>query len=118
LEQYEQAFADFATAIGLDPENTDPHNCHCWWRSLTGDAEMVVYSHCRQAVDLSTSHYLGFYQDIRGLARSLTGDYAGAIEDFRAFVECVEQNDYDEETIERHLEWICQLEAARIPLTK
>ena len=56
----------------------------------------------------------GFYQDTRGLARALTGDTAGAIEDFRAFLEWG-RGQMTEELLARRETWIRELEAGRDP---
>ncbi len=55
----------------------------CWYGSLWGHAAEVMAA-CEQAVALAPDH--GDIRDSRGLARALTGDVAGAIDDFEAFV--------------------------------
>ncbi|CUR34673.1 MULTISPECIES: hypothetical protein [Planktothrix] len=52
--------------------------------SLNGSAKDVLYA-CENAVKLSP--YDGDFRDNRGLAKTLTGDFKGKIEDFQAFVE-------------------------------
>ncbi len=58
-------------------------NQMCWFGSLLGHAAEVMAA-CEQAVALAPDH--GDIRDSRGLARALTGDVAGAIDDFEAYV--------------------------------
>jgi tetratricopeptide (TPR) repeat protein len=58
-------------------------NALCWYGSLWGYAAEVMDA-CQQAVSLEPTH--GGLHDSRGLARALTGDTEGAMEDFAAFV--------------------------------
>ncbi len=55
------------------------------------------------------------FADSRGLARALTGDYAGAAEDFRSYVEWLEKHDGNEREIDMRRFWIAELEAGRNP---
>lgn len=57
-------------------------NSLCWYGSLLGHARDALTA-CEQAVDLEPDPY---YRDSRGLARALTGQFPGAIEDFLAFI--------------------------------
>lgn len=57
-----------------------------------------------------------WYRDSLGLARALTGNYTGTIEDFKAFVAWSKANAMDEEAQRRKREaWIAELEAGRKP---
>lgn len=80
-----EGFAKYQEALALDPELTMTEgwdmNQLCWYGSLQGyAAEMMLV--CDRAVE---SVYYGF--DSRGVARAMTGDYGGAIEDFQAFID-------------------------------
>jgi tetratricopeptide (TPR) repeat protein len=80
-----EGFAKYQQALALDPELTMTQgwdvNQLCWYGSLHGyGAEMMIV--CDRAVEWV---YYGF--DSRGVARAMTGDYAGAIEDFQAFLD-------------------------------
>lgn len=80
-----EGFAKYQEALALDPELTMTQgwdmNQLCWYGSLQGyAAEMMLV--CDRAVE---SVYYGF--DSRGVARAMTGDYGGAIEDFQAFID-------------------------------
>lgn len=68
---------------------------------------------CERAVELDPVH--GGIIDSRGLARALTGDYKGAIEDFEFFVEWSKEDpDYEEDRLKRE-GWIIELKAGRNP---
>ncbi len=58
-------------------------NQMCWFGSLLGHAAEVMAA-CEQAVALVPDN--GSARNSRGLARALTGDVAGAIDDFEAYV--------------------------------
>ena len=61
----------------------------------------------------------GTIRDSRGLARALTGDVEGAKEDFRYFIDWLEENPrLDSRKLqEQRREWIEQLEAGDNPFT-
>jgi regulator of sirC expression with transglutaminase-like and TPR domain len=52
---------------------------------------------CEQAVQLDPN--TGHWYDSRGLARALSGDYQGAIEDFQFFVEWSKENSLYEQAL-------------------
>ncbi len=55
--------------------------------------------------------------DSRGLARALTGDIEGAIEDFQAFVEWADnRTEYEKRKAQRQ-QWIKALQAGENPFT-
>ncbi|MCH7489919.1 MAG: prolyl oligopeptidase family serine peptidase [Gemmatimonadetes bacterium] len=83
----------------------------CWNGSLWGHAAEVMAA-CEKAVALAPDH--GGIRDSRGLARALTGDVAGAIDDFKAFVASTGN---DRSRAQRQ-DWIDALRAGRNPFTK
>ena len=98
----------------LDPTlqiSADSWNILGWYGSLWGYAVDVMYT-CERAVELEPEN--GFYYDSRGLARALTGDYEGAIEDFQFYVEWG-QNKQPEELLRKRQDWVRQLKAGRNP---
>lgn len=102
-----------ALAQTLDPTiEIRPHvgNNLCWWGSLWGHAADVMDA-CETAVALEPKN--GMFRDSRGLARALTGDIAGAIEDFQAFVNWT---DNEERRLQRQ-RWIDALHAGNNPFT-
>jgi tetratricopeptide (TPR) repeat protein len=85
----------------------------CWNGSLLGHAAEVMAA-CEQAVALAPDN--GGIRDSRGLARALTGDVAGAIDDFEAFVTVTWIG--NERSRAQRQNWIDALRAGRNPFTK
>jgi regulator of sirC expression with transglutaminase-like and TPR domain len=71
-----------------------------------------VLDACERAVELEPAH--GALRDSRGLAQALTDDYGGAIEDFQFYVEWG-QGRRSQQTLDKRLYWIQELEAGRNP---
>ncbi len=111
-DDYQQAIADLTKAIELDPQNADSWNGLCWTGSLAGLATQVMDA-CDQAVELTPDD--GVIRHNRGLARALTGDYQGSIEDFKFFIEWSKQNGLYEQHGRKREAWITELEAGRNP---
>ena len=90
-----------------------PLECNnlCWYASLHGFADLVLPV-CEQAVRLEPDH--GGYRDSRGLGRALTGDYSGAIEDFRYYLKWGEKEQRPE-SLQRREQWVKELESGRNP---
>lgn len=118
--EYEKALGALRLAVELDPQVelilasdlAQAYNAVCWWGSLDGQAETVLPV-CERAVELKPDN--GSYRDNRGLARALTGDYRGAIEDFQFYVDWGEQAERPEEMLNKRRDWIQQLEAGQNP---
>ena len=87
----------------------------CWWGSLWDHAVNVMDA-CETAVESSPED--GNIVGSRGLARALTGDFDGAIEDFAFYVQWATDNGQDESDIAQREEWIAELEAGRNPFTE
>ena len=96
LAQYDEALADLTIATEVTPENASAWNSLCWYSSLYGFADQVVDNACEEAIALASAENLPFYRDSRGLARALTGDVDGAIEDFEAFLSEVDADEMSE----------------------
>jgi tetratricopeptide (TPR) repeat protein len=79
-----EALAAFTEARKLDPDsvNADSWNNLCWFGSLGGHARDVLAA-CETAVRLGGGK--DEFRDSRGLARALTGNKRGAVEDFEEF---------------------------------
>lgn len=111
-DNFSLAKADYEQVLLLVPDYASAYNSLCWYGSLLGQAAEVLAA-CDQAVELEPDS--GSYRDSRGLARALTGDYPGAVEDFQFFIEwlkAIEQYEpggYDREA------WIAALEAGQNP---
>jgi WD40 repeat protein len=109
-----KAIEKYQTAIKINPSidiSLYPWNGLCWYGSLNGYAQEVLFA-CENAVKLAPKK--GNIRDSRGLARALTGDYKGAIEDFQAYVEWTN----NEEKKKQRQEWIKTLKAGKNPFTR
>ncbi len=109
-----EAVAAYRTAQERDARLTitaSDWNQLCWNGSLWGHAAEVMAA-CEQAVARAADH--GGIRDSRGLARALTGDVAGAIDDFEAFVAWT-GNDLARA---QRQDWIDALRDGRNPFTK
>lgn len=85
-------------------------NALCWWGALYGRASDVVGGACERAVVLASKDLLAGHRESRGVARALTNDVDGALEDFRFFVD----NWEGRESAERE-DWIKRLGAGESP---
>lgn len=92
-----------------------PLNNVCWFASLWGLAEDALFA-CDLAVEMEPED--GGFRDSRGVARALTGDFAGAIEDFQFFIIWAADNQIPAEMTARREEWIAALEAGTNPFTE
>ncbi|MEH1870646.1 pentapeptide repeat-containing protein [Nostoc sp.] len=86
-------------------------NSICWVGCLHGYAKNVLPI-CEKVVILDPDNKR--YQDSRGLARVLTGDLVGALEDFQA---AVDSGALDYYVKQRRLRWIEALKSGKNPLT-
>jgi len=125
FEHYPDAF-DALTHYELLADSPAGYLWHiaCINGSIRGQAEQVEEA-CQKAVDVSED--VGKYIDGRGIYRAITGDFAGAIEDFRASIdylstqvqdpekpEYINQN-YYQISIPDYQRWIEGLEKEEIP---
>ncbi len=74
-----------ALAMGKLGRHSDIANEICWVGSTAGFAA-TVQAACDHAVQWADPAVRDLYRDSRGLARALTGDKQGAIDDFESFV--------------------------------
>lgn len=79
-----EAIAKIDSALALDSSKVTNFNLNsvCWFGTLRGAAARVL-PYCDRAVRLDASR-TGI-MDSRGVARALSGNVSGAIEDFRAY---------------------------------
>lgn len=111
--QIEPAISLFNEARVVNPFfqiGANAWNQLCWYGSLRGYAADVLEA-CDTAVSLAPENLN--ILDSRGLARALTGDTAGAIDDFKAFVE---QTDDEVRKFQRQ-GWIDSLNDGENPFT-
>jgi hypothetical protein len=83
----------------------------CRHGSLNGSAQEVMFA-CKKAVNLAPNNV--YIRDSRGIARALTGDEPGAIEDFQAFVN---SPGISKKYTEQRQGWIKELKAGENPFT-
>ena len=84
---------------------------------MNGYAKQVLPA-CEDAIKLAEQNQpevVQFCYDSRGLARALSGNYQGAIEDFKVFVEFTKEIDAYKEYGQRRDAWIEALEAGQNP---
>jgi tetratricopeptide (TPR) repeat protein len=89
----DEAIAQYTKAQQLDPHlqvDAEQWNSLCWSGATYQQAAKVMEA-CEKAVALDPQNFQ--YRDSRGLARALTGNVTGAIEDFQFFVEKTEDAD-------------------------
>ena len=83
-----EAISAYAGAERIDPTlkiSAESWNSLCWFASLWGYAADVVINACELAVAPDLEKW--FFRDSRGVARAMTGNIEGAIEDFKAFID-------------------------------
>lgn len=80
--------------------------------SLNGSAKQVLFA-CENAVSLAPDNDAAEYRDSRGLAKALTGDTAGAIDDFQAYL----KSESSAEQKARRQRWIDALRSGQNPFT-
>jgi WD40 repeat protein len=83
----------------------------CWYGALHGGAKTAI-SACDRAVALAPGNV--WVRDSRGVARALTGDRAGAIADFQAFIKGTDSPDRKK----RRQGWIDVLKKGENPFTE
>jgi hypothetical protein len=93
-------------------EDSGAWNEICWWGGLSGVAEDALPA-CERAVESASEENLAGHRDSRGLARAVAGDTAGALADFRAYVDARPPG---HEVAGVRREWIAALEQGRNPL--
>ncbi|NEQ75679.1 MAG: hypothetical protein F6K23_23115 [Okeania sp. SIO2C9] len=85
----------------------------CRQGSLNKQAKKVMFA-CENAVELEPDNE--WIRDSRGLARALTGDFQGAIEDFEMFIESIDNKSYENAKARRQ-SWVDTLKKGENPLT-
>jgi WD40 repeat protein len=114
-EGTEQSLAILAQSVQSagETENAVLNDYICWNGSVDGLAESVMPA-CERAVELDSDN--ARYRDSRGLARALIGDFEGAMEDFRSYIEWGQgQGGRFEERLQKRQGWIEQLKTGQNP---
>jgi hypothetical protein len=86
----------------------------CWQAAQRKHAEEIMFA-CEYAVRMDPTH--GGIRDSRGVARVLTKDFPGAIEDFKAYIDWSKVAGKWPERIKQREGWIAKLERGEDPLT-
>ncbi|MBD2357828.1 hypothetical protein H6G41_24990 [Tolypothrix sp. FACHB-123] len=108
-----KAIAAYAEAQKLDAKleiSANDWNSLCWDGSLHGYAADVMFA-CEKAVTLAPKD--GYPRGSRGVARALTGNTKGAIEDFETYT-----NTVSPEWQAQRQKWVNSLSAGKNPFTK
>jgi WD40 repeat protein/serine/threonine protein kinase len=111
-QQGAQALYAQATREAAQLDDADLSNRVCWSGSTDGFAKEVLAA-CQRAPLLNPYH--GGYYDSRGVARAVTGDYRGAIEDFKVFVNWASQESIPRGDVDERNAWIQKLQAGQNP---
>ena len=107
----DHALEKIRTALKFNPElsiSARNWNSLCWDGSISGAAQDVLFA-CEQAVSLAPRNTS--FIDSRGLARALTGDIQGAIDDFQTYVS------QDGQYAKQRSSWIQLLKTGQNPFT-
>lgn len=108
-----ETIAAYKKAQQLDPKvEIDAYswNSLCWNGSLRGYVKDVIFA-CNKAVSLAPDN--AGIRDSRGVARALTGNNQGAIEDFEAFIASTDDKN---ERLQRQ-RWVNDLRVGKNPFT-
>ena len=84
----------------------------CWFGSLWEAATEVMHA-CEKVVELFPDN--GIARQGRGLARALTGNFAGAVGDFSTYLKWAPTNNQSEQDISLRQQWTEALKAHRNP---
>ncbi len=110
----EAALSSYAKAQELLPDlkiSAKSWDTLCWFGSLNGSAKQVLFA-CENAVSLAPGNDAE-YRNSRGLARALTGNSAGAIADFQAYL----KSEISDEQKAQRQRWIDALRSGQNPFT-
>jgi tetratricopeptide (TPR) repeat protein len=86
----------------------------CWSGVLEDKAQLVLEA-CEISVKNNPEH--GGMRDSRGVARAMTGNLEGVIQDFKHYVEWAPSRDRPQARIDRRKRWIEQLDNGKNPFS-
>lgn len=116
---HDQAVQDLAQYVTGVASAGNPRECNetCWSGAMNGFPETVMPA-CECGVLFALDDVQrASNRDSRGLARALSGDLDGALEDFESFVDGA--SDYwSESLVDRRREWIPTLRRGETPFTE
>ena len=102
-DKFDEAILAYNQAQSLDSKleiSASDWNKLCWEGSVNEQAKKVMFA-CEKAVELAPNNV--WIRKSRGLARALTGDVDGAIEDFKALIAWTD-NEEDKAQLQRWVE--------------
>ena len=112
-----EALSLYSQAQNIDPNleiDAQPWNWLCWFGSIYRQAQKVLFA-CNKAVKLAPNEANKVsFLDSRGLARALTENTQGAIDDFQSYVD---NPDIPEKYKAQRREWIKALQKGNNPFT-
>jgi tetratricopeptide (TPR) repeat protein/transcriptional regulator with XRE-family HTH domain len=115
--QVEEAAPDLLKALALRPNYGAALNMLCWSYAVEQQPETAL-PYCQEAVAAEPDQ--PEFQDSRGLAYALLGDYPAAMSDFKAYAAWLEkEKPYDDwqPKLARRSDWIEALAAGENPFT-
>jgi WD40 repeat protein len=115
-DKIKEALSYYQKAQQFDPNLqilAESWNSLCFYGSLNRFEVEVMFA-CDKAVKLAPQESKARYQANRGIAKALTGDKTGAIEDLEAYVN---SSDISDEYQDKWQGWIQELEAGKNPFT-
>ena len=98
------------------PVSPQALNRLCWEGAINSFSEKLLKI-CDQAVSTAQQEDRAIVRDSRGVARALSGDLPGALEDFNAFLSAEAGNEQYKALIPKRRHWIEQLESGKNPIT-
>jgi tetratricopeptide (TPR) repeat protein len=116
----DEAIAAYREAIEINPKYFYPYNGICWASTLAGQAKNILSS-CDKAIELAPDSSRDFHRGSRGLARAVSGNIEGAIEDFEAFLKWLDTNNLTDanfskpQVIAERQQWIKELREGKLP---
>jgi len=112
LGRLEKAIDVYNEAQKADTETVGPEiwNNICWQGSINGHVREVLGA-CKEAVSLNPEN--ADFRDSRGVARALTKDFRGAIDDFRFFIAHTNKSDRKKQ----RQRWVEKLDEGKNPFT-
>lgn len=119
-KKVEEAFEKYREAERLDPELKIPAEnwANLCWVGVLADKASTVLDACEKAVKLAPDN--GGYRDSRGVAKAMTGNLEGVIQDFETYVEWAPtaKRKRPQERIDRRKLWVQQLKKGGNPFSE
>jgi hypothetical protein len=112
-ELAETGFKAAIEAVGRE-RDAQLANSACWFGAIDGFAGIVLPA-CERAVALADEGTIAPYRDSRGVARALSGDRAGAIDDFKFFIAWAKGREANAQEMSVRQAWLATLQSGGDP---